>query len=79
MSNLSAFEQLVGVPMLRLHDKIYQAADGRRTQPDREINVGPRRIAVTARRATPDDADHPRLWEMVNKNNGNRYSGYQSL
>jgi F420H(2)-dependent quinone reductase len=134
MSILSAFEQLVGVPMLRLHDKIYQATDGRighripgmppnlllhtvgaktgqprttslsyardgvsylivaskggdehnpgwyhnlRKQPDCEINVGPKRIAVTARKVTPDDADYPRLWELVNKNNGNRYDGYQ--
>jgi F420H(2)-dependent quinone reductase len=134
MSILSAFEQLAGVPMLRLHDKIYQATDGRighripgmppnlllhtvgaktgqprttslsyardgdsylivaskggdehnpgwyhnlRKQPDCEINVGPKRIAVTARKVTPDDADYPRLWELVNKNNGNRYDGYQ--
>jgi F420H(2)-dependent quinone reductase len=32
---------------------------------------------VTARKVTPDDADYPRLWELVNKNNGNRYDGYQ--
>jgi F420H(2)-dependent quinone reductase len=49
-----------------------------RKRPDCEINVGPRRIAVTARRVGPDDSDYARLWEIVNKNNGNRYNGYQS-
>ncbi len=29
MSNLTPFEQLVGVPILRLHDKIYQKTNGR--------------------------------------------------
>jgi F420H(2)-dependent quinone reductase len=33
---------------------------------------------VTARRITPDDADYQRLWQLVNKNNANRYYGYQS-
>jgi F420H(2)-dependent quinone reductase len=45
--------------------------------PDCEINAGPKRIAVTARQVGPDDPDYPRLWEIVNKNNGNRYNGYQ--
>jgi F420H(2)-dependent quinone reductase len=47
-------------------------------RPDCEINVGAKRIAVTARKAGPEDADYARLWELVNKNNANRYSGYQS-
>jgi hypothetical protein len=33
---------------------------------------------VTARRVVPDDSDYARLWELVNKNNANRYSGYQA-
>jgi deazaflavin-dependent oxidoreductase (nitroreductase family) len=49
-----------------------------RKQPDCEINVGPKRIAVTARQVGPDDADYERLWELVNKNNANRYAGYQT-
>lgn len=134
MSNLSRFEQFVGVPMLRLHDKIYQGTNGRighkmpgvppslllhtvgaktgqprttsltyardgdsylivaskggdernpgwyhnlRKHPDCEINVGPKRFAVTARNVGPDDADYARLWQLVNKNNANRYDGYQ--
>lgn len=134
MSNLSLFEQLVGVPILRLHDRIYQKTNGRighripgvppslllhtvgaktgqpRTtsltyardgdsylivasnggdkrypgwyhnlgkRPDCEINVGPKRLAVTARKVGPGDADYARLWEVVNKNNANRYNGYQ--
>jgi deazaflavin-dependent oxidoreductase (nitroreductase family) len=47
-------------------------------QPDCEINVGPKRIAVTARRVGPDDSDYARLWKVVNENNANRYNGYQS-
>jgi F420H(2)-dependent quinone reductase len=49
-----------------------------RKHPGCEINVGPARFAVTARRVTPDDADYDRLWQLVNKNNANRYNGYQS-
>lgn len=110
MSNLTPFEQYVGIPILRLHDTIYRKTNGRighripgvppslllhtvgaktgqarttsltyardgdsylivasnggderypgwyhnlRKRPDCEINVGPKRIAVTARRVTP--------------------------
>lgn len=49
-----------------------------RKRPDCEINVGPKRFAVTARRITLDGADYPQLWQLVNKNNANRYNGYQS-
>jgi deazaflavin-dependent oxidoreductase (nitroreductase family) len=49
-----------------------------RTRPDCEINVGPKRFAVTARRITPDDADYERLWQLVNENNADRYTSYQS-
>ncbi|MGZ4525383.1 MAG: nitroreductase family deazaflavin-dependent oxidoreductase [Mycobacterium sp.] len=48
-----------------------------RKHPDVEINVGPKRFAVTARPVLPDDADYPRLWQIVNKNNGDRYTAYQ--
>jgi deazaflavin-dependent oxidoreductase (nitroreductase family) len=50
-----------------------------RKHPECEINVGPKRFAVTARRITADDPDYQRLWELVNKNNANRYNGYQSM
>lgn len=49
-----------------------------RKRPECEINLGPKRLAVTARRITPDDPDYPRLWQLVNKNNADRYNGYQS-
>lgn len=135
MGNLTSFEQLIGVPILRLHDMIYRktnglighripgvapslllhtvgaktgqprttslsyARDGQeylivasnggnerypgwyhnlRKHPDCEINVGPRRFAVTARRVTADDSDYPKLWQLVNENNANRYTNYQS-
>jgi deazaflavin-dependent oxidoreductase (nitroreductase family) len=48
-----------------------------RKHPECEINIGPKRFAVTARRITPEDADYPRLWQLANKNNANRYNGYQ--
>lgn len=48
-----------------------------RKRPQCEINVGPRRFPVTARIITPDDADYARVWDLVNKNNANRYNGYQ--
>jgi deazaflavin-dependent oxidoreductase (nitroreductase family) len=48
-----------------------------RKHPNVEINLGSKRFPVTARKVTPDDADYSRLWEIVNKNNANRYSGYQ--
>jgi F420H(2)-dependent quinone reductase len=49
-----------------------------RKRPDCDINVGLKRIAVTARQLGPDDFDYARLWELVHKNNANRYSGYQT-
>lgn len=48
-----------------------------RKHPECETNIGPKRFAVTARRITPEDADYPRLWQLANKNNANRYNGYQ--
>ncbi|WP_156690442.1 nitroreductase family deazaflavin-dependent oxidoreductase [Mycobacterium sp. Marseille-P9652] len=48
-----------------------------RAHPDCDINVGPKRLAVTARPVGPDDPDYPRLWQLVNANNSNRYTGYQ--
>lgn len=135
MSNLTSLEKFIGIPILRLHDKIYQKTHGRvghrmpgvppslllhtvgaktgqprttsltyardnnsylivasnggddrypgwyhnlRKLPDCEINVGAKRLAVTARRVTPDDSDYSRLWKLVNKNNANRYDNYQT-
>ena len=48
-----------------------------KANPKVEINVGPKRFAVTARPVLPDDQDYNRLWEIVNKNNANRYANYQ--
>jgi deazaflavin-dependent oxidoreductase (nitroreductase family) len=48
-----------------------------RKNPDVEINVGPRRFGVTARAVVPGDTEYSRLWQIVNKNNGNRYAAYQ--
>lgn len=127
-------EQKVGVPLLRVHDTIYQKTNGRighripgappnlllhttgaktgqprtnsltyardgndylvvaskggdprspgwyhnlKADPNVEINVGPKRFGVTARPILADDPDYARLWQIVNKNNSDRYSSYQ--
>ena len=46
--------------------------------PHVDINVGPRRIAVTAESVVPGNPDYDRLWRIVNANNANRYTGYQT-
>lgn len=48
-----------------------------KAKPEIEINVGPKRFPVTARVVGKDDPDYPRMWQLVNKNNANRYAGYQ--
>lgn len=49
-----------------------------KADPAVEINVGPRRVRVTAAPVLPDDSDYPRLWRIVNANNANRYEAYQA-
>ncbi|HEY9263604.1 MAG TPA: nitroreductase family deazaflavin-dependent oxidoreductase [Mycobacterium sp.] len=48
-----------------------------KANPDIEINVGPKRFAVTATPVLPDDPDYARMWDLANKQNSNRYNGYQ--
>lgn len=48
-----------------------------KAHPDAEVNVGPKRFAVTTRPVLPDDPDYSRLWRIVNDNNANRYNAYQ--
>jgi F420H(2)-dependent quinone reductase len=48
-----------------------------KANPSVEINVGPKRLRVLAHPVLPDDADYPRLWQIVNKVNGDRYEAYQ--
>jgi F420H(2)-dependent quinone reductase len=48
-----------------------------KADPNVEINVGPKRFDVIARPVLPADPDYARLWQIVNKNNGNRYEAYQ--
>jgi deazaflavin-dependent oxidoreductase (nitroreductase family) len=48
-----------------------------KANPSVEINVGPKRFGVTAQPVLPDDPDYARLWQIVNKNNSNRYKAYQ--
>ena len=48
-----------------------------KAHPDLEINVGPKRFAVSARPVLPDDPDYARLWKLVNEHNADRYVAYQ--
>jgi F420H(2)-dependent quinone reductase len=48
-----------------------------KANPKVEINVGPKRFDVNAKPVLPDDPDYARLWQIVNKNNSNRYEAYQ--
>ncbi|MGH3674506.1 MAG: nitroreductase family deazaflavin-dependent oxidoreductase [Mycobacterium sp.] len=49
-----------------------------KANPNIEINVGPKRFGVTAKPVQPDQPDYARLWQIVNKNNANRYENYQT-
>jgi F420H(2)-dependent quinone reductase len=49
-----------------------------KANPKVEINVGTKRFGVTAKPVLPDDPDYARLWQIVNKNNANRYEAYQN-
>ncbi len=48
-----------------------------KANPNVEINVGPKRFSATAKPVLPGDPDYARLWQIVNKNNANRYEAYQ--
>ncbi|MCV7314975.1 nitroreductase family deazaflavin-dependent oxidoreductase [Mycolicibacillus parakoreensis] len=48
-----------------------------KARPEVEINLGPRRMAVTARPVLPDADEYARLWRIVNANNSDRYTAYQ--
>ncbi|KAB7757120.1 MULTISPECIES: nitroreductase family deazaflavin-dependent oxidoreductase [Mycobacteriaceae] len=132
--SMPLWEKYLGLPLLKMHDRIYQKTEGRighqfpgvppslllhtvgaktglarttsltyakdgdaylvvaskggeptapgwyfnlKAKPEIEINVGTKRIPVTARVVGKDDPDYARLWQVVNKNNANRYAGYQ--
>ncbi|MCV7175760.1 nitroreductase family deazaflavin-dependent oxidoreductase [Mycolicibacterium sphagni] len=48
-----------------------------RAQPNIEINLGRRRLAVTAHILLPGDPDYARLWQICDSNNSGRYGAYQ--
>jgi deazaflavin-dependent oxidoreductase (nitroreductase family) len=48
-----------------------------RADPDVEIQVGTKRIQVTARTVLPGDPDRERLWQLADENNEGRYRVYQ--
>lgn len=47
-------------------------------QPDCEVQVGRRRIPVTARIVRPGDSDFERMWTRMNKINRGQYNQYQA-
>lgn len=49
-----------------------------RANSDVEIQIGRERRKGTARVIEPSDPDYGRLWKIVNKNNRDRYSAYQT-
>ncbi|MFJ1461053.1 nitroreductase family deazaflavin-dependent oxidoreductase [Nocardia sp. N2S4-5] len=50
-----------------------------KARPDCEIQVGRRRIPVTARPTYPEDPDYARRWKLADKVNGGRYTQYQTM
>jgi deazaflavin-dependent oxidoreductase (nitroreductase family) len=48
-------------------------------EPEVEIQVGTRRMPVTARVVQRGEVDYDRLWAALNGVNHDRYSGYQQL
>jgi F420H(2)-dependent quinone reductase len=49
-----------------------------RARPDATIQVGTRHVEVRASFVLPGHPDRDRLWELVNRNNFNRYANYQT-
>ncbi|MEA2349293.1 MAG: hypothetical protein QOG86_234, partial [Thermoleophilaceae bacterium] len=49
-----------------------------KADPDVEIQVGRERRKGTARALEPADPDYDRLWKIVNENNKDRYTAYQT-
>ncbi len=50
-----------------------------KAEPECEIQVGRRKLAVIARATLPDDPDYARRWAIVDKVNKGRYSEYQRM
>ena len=49
-----------------------------RADPSVEVHAGDETYAATARIVDVDDPDYARLWQLVNRVNGNRYDAYQA-
>jgi deazaflavin-dependent oxidoreductase (nitroreductase family) len=49
-----------------------------RADPSVEVQVGTERYSATARIVDAADPDYARLWQLVNRVNGNRYDAYQA-
>jgi F420H(2)-dependent quinone reductase len=49
-----------------------------RANPAVELQVARRKVRGTARAVEPTDVDYPRLWQLVNDHNRNRYEAYRT-
>jgi deazaflavin-dependent oxidoreductase (nitroreductase family) len=48
-----------------------------KAHPEVNIQVGTKRLHVTAHDVPPDDPEYARLWTLANKGNAGRYAAYQ--
>lgn len=48
-----------------------------KANPHVDINVGPKRLAVTAYAVLPGNPDYKRLWKIADSKNAGRYGAYQ--
>jgi deazaflavin-dependent oxidoreductase (nitroreductase family) len=49
-----------------------------KAKPEVEVQIGRERQKGNGRVVDPSDPDYARLWKIVNENNGDRYTAYQS-
>lgn len=50
-----------------------------KAKPEVEVQVGTKKVSVTARATYPEDADYARHFAIVDKVNGGRYTEYQKM
>ncbi|HZE04206.1 MAG TPA: nitroreductase family deazaflavin-dependent oxidoreductase [Solirubrobacteraceae bacterium] len=49
-----------------------------KAKPEVEIQIGRERLPGSCKVVEPSDPGYERLWKIVNENNGDRYTAYQS-
>ncbi|MFR9751450.1 nitroreductase family deazaflavin-dependent oxidoreductase [Nocardia sp. 004] len=48
-----------------------------KARPKTEVQIGRRKVTVTAQPLLPGDSEYARLWDVVNAGNSDRYRAYQ--